>query len=93
MKLDTVAREERRTRLAALPTAGVRAQRSGRPRARAGAGEETGRSKHLYKEATRILRTRKPIVAAVQGWTRRTTDFKEGVKAWRERRRPNFEGR
>jgi enoyl-CoA hydratase/carnithine racemase len=33
-----------------------------------GAGDEAGgRSKHLYKEATRIFRTRKPIVAAVQG--------------------------
>ena len=31
-----------------------------------GAGEESG-SKHLYKEATRLFRTRKPIVAAVQG--------------------------
>jgi enoyl-CoA hydratase/carnithine racemase len=30
-----------------------------------GAGNESG--KHLYKEATRIFRTRKPIVAAVQG--------------------------
>lgn len=31
-----------------------------------GAGEEGG-TKHLYKEATRLFRTRKPIVAAVQG--------------------------
>src|SRR6266849_564766 len=31
----------------------------------AGAGNESG--KHLYKEATRIFRTRKPFVAAVQG--------------------------
>jgi enoyl-CoA hydratase/carnithine racemase len=31
-----------------------------------GATEEAG-SKHLYKEATRLFRTRKPIVAAVQG--------------------------
>src|SRR5512147_2509424 len=30
-----------------------------------GAGTETG--KHLYKEATRIFRAKKPIVAAVQG--------------------------
>ena len=30
-----------------------------------GAGNESG--KHLYKEATRIFRTRKPFVAAVQG--------------------------
>ena len=30
-----------------------------------GAGNESG--KHLYKEATRIFRTKKPIVAAVQG--------------------------
>jgi enoyl-CoA hydratase/carnithine racemase len=28
---------------------------------------ESGAAKHLYKEATRIFRTRKPIVAAVQG--------------------------
>jgi len=28
-----------------------------------------------------------------QDWTRRTADFKEGVKAWAERRLPNFEGR
>jgi enoyl-CoA hydratase/carnithine racemase len=28
-----------------------------------------------------------------QDWTRKTTDFKEGVKAWAERRLPNFEGR
>ena len=32
-----------------------------------GAGTEGGSAKHLYKEATRIFRTRKPIVAAVQG--------------------------
>lgn len=32
-----------------------------------GASAEGGTSKHLYKEATRIFRTRKPIVAAVQG--------------------------
>src|SRR5262249_33905872 len=32
-----------------------------------GAAGEGGRSKHLYKEATRIFRTKKPIVAAVQG--------------------------
>jgi enoyl-CoA hydratase/carnithine racemase len=28
-----------------------------------------------------------------QDWTRKTTDFKEGVKAWGERRLPNFDGR
>jgi enoyl-CoA hydratase/carnithine racemase len=28
-----------------------------------------------------------------QDWTRKTSDFKEGVKAWAERRLPNFEGR
>ncbi|MET0852219.1 MAG: enoyl-CoA hydratase-related protein, partial [Candidatus Rokuibacteriota bacterium] len=28
-----------------------------------------------------------------QEWTRKTSDFKEGVKAWGERRLPNFEGR
>ena len=28
-----------------------------------------------------------------QDWTRKTTDFKEGVKAWGEKRLPNFEGR
>jgi enoyl-CoA hydratase/carnithine racemase len=32
-----------------------------------GATTEGGSSKHLYKEATRIFRTKKPIVAAVQG--------------------------
>jgi enoyl-CoA hydratase/carnithine racemase len=32
-----------------------------------GAKSEGGSGKHLYKEATRIFRTRKPIVAAVQG--------------------------
>jgi enoyl-CoA hydratase/carnithine racemase len=32
-----------------------------------GAGTEGGIAKHLYKEATRIFRTRKPIVAAVHG--------------------------
>src|SRR5262245_10636710 len=32
-----------------------------------GASTEGGSAKHLYKEATRIFRTRKPIVAAVQG--------------------------
>jgi enoyl-CoA hydratase/carnithine racemase len=32
-----------------------------------GATGEGGRGKHLYKEATRIFRTKKPIVAAVQG--------------------------
>ena len=32
-----------------------------------GAGSDGGSSKHLYKEATRIFRTKKPIVAAVQG--------------------------
>jgi len=32
-----------------------------------GAGSDGGSGKHLYKEATRIFRTRKPIVAAVQG--------------------------
>src|SRR5256885_5900482 len=32
-----------------------------------GAAGEGGRGKHLYKEATRIFRTKKPIVAAVQG--------------------------
>jgi enoyl-CoA hydratase/carnithine racemase len=32
-----------------------------------GASAEGGTAKHLYKEATRIFRTRKPIVAAVQG--------------------------
>src|SRR6266852_4014535 len=32
-----------------------------------GAGAEGGSAKHLYKEATRIFRTRKPIVAAVHG--------------------------
>ena len=32
-----------------------------------GAGSEGGTGKHLYKEATRIFRSRKPIVAAVQG--------------------------
>jgi enoyl-CoA hydratase/carnithine racemase len=32
-----------------------------------GAKSEGGFGKHLYKEATRIFRTRKPIVAAVQG--------------------------
>lgn len=30
-------------------------------------GAATGRQKHLYKEATRLFRTKKPIVAAVQG--------------------------
>ncbi len=30
-------------------------------------GAGGGRQKHLYKEATRLFRTRKPIVAAVQG--------------------------
>jgi enoyl-CoA hydratase/carnithine racemase len=28
-----------------------------------------------------------------QDWTRKTSDFKEGVKAWAERRLPNFDGR
>ena len=28
-----------------------------------------------------------------QEWSRKTADFKEGVKAWGERRLPNFEGR
>ena len=28
-----------------------------------------------------------------QDWSRKTADFKEGVKAWAERRLPNFEGR
>ena len=28
-----------------------------------------------------------------QEWTRKTTDFREGIKAWGERRLPNFEGR
>jgi enoyl-CoA hydratase/carnithine racemase len=28
-----------------------------------------------------------------QEWTRKTADFKEGIKAWAERRLPNFEGR
>ena len=28
-----------------------------------------------------------------QDWSRKTADFKEGVKAWGERRLPNFEGR
>ena len=37
---------------------------TGRP---TGAGGEGGNAKHLYKEATRIFRTKKPIVAAVQG--------------------------
>jgi enoyl-CoA hydratase/carnithine racemase len=32
-----------------------------------GTATEGGSSKHLYKEATRIFRTRKPIVAAVHG--------------------------
>src|SRR5439155_186286 len=32
-----------------------------------GASSDGGSGKHLYKEATRIFRTRKPIVAAVQG--------------------------
>jgi enoyl-CoA hydratase/carnithine racemase len=32
-----------------------------------GAGSEGGSAKHLYKEATRIFRTRKPVVAAVHG--------------------------
>ena len=32
-----------------------------------GSGNESSAGRHLYKEATRIFRTRKPIVAAVQG--------------------------
>jgi enoyl-CoA hydratase/carnithine racemase len=28
-----------------------------------------------------------------QDWTRKTADFKEGIKAWGERRVPGFEGR
>jgi enoyl-CoA hydratase/carnithine racemase len=32
-----------------------------------GSGSESTTGKHLYKEATRIFRTKKPIVAAVQG--------------------------
>ena len=32
-----------------------------------GAASESGTGKHLYKEATRIFRAKKPIVAAVQG--------------------------
>lgn len=32
-----------------------------------GAGTEGGSGRHLYKEATRIFRTRKPVVAAVHG--------------------------
>ena len=32
-----------------------------------GAGSEDGDGRHLYKEATRLFRVRKPVVAAVQG--------------------------
>jgi enoyl-CoA hydratase/carnithine racemase len=38
-----------------------------RPSTGSAEGEGAGPAKHLYKEATRIFRTRKPIVAAVQG--------------------------
>jgi enoyl-CoA hydratase/carnithine racemase len=38
-----------------------------RPSTGSADGEGSGPAKHLYKEATRIFRTRKPIVAAVQG--------------------------
>jgi enoyl-CoA hydratase/carnithine racemase len=38
-----------------------------RPSTGSADGEAGGPTKHLYKEATRIFRTRKPIVAAVQG--------------------------
>jgi len=139
MKLDTVAREERRTRLAALPTAGVRAQPSGRPAARrrrhgqdAGAAAEgevvhgasiicarargaspvldrpeqapvQGGHAHLPHEEAHRAGMRRGFADAAeratereltaQEWTRGTADFKEGVKAWGERRLPNFEGR
>jgi enoyl-CoA hydratase/carnithine racemase len=40
---------------------------AGRATTGTAAEAEGGRTKHLYKEAIRLLRTRKPIVAAVQG--------------------------
>src|SRR5438874_1431487 len=76
----------------------------------------SGGGRHLYKEAIRLFRTKKPIIGAIHGAAvrgglvdqieaaterelveqdclRRTEDFQEGIKAYADRRLPDFKGR
>ena len=65
-----------------------------------GVARATRRGRHLYKEAQRLWRTGKPIVAAVHGAAVGAgvglavmADFREGTKAMAERRLPDFQAK
>ena len=56
-------------------------------------GIPSTRRRELAREVVRGLPKPTERELTEQEWTRKTTDFKEGVKAWGEKRLPSFLGR